>query len=126
MHIHAAQASTLGNALAGAQDAETTMSLRRARELRDAAVRLKAASFETISGLPADPDTAAQTVSMIAAWSGGGSASSQFGSQPGSQSGPSVQERAAADVQPPNASTQIQQSQQVQRTPLSSPVSYWA
>ena len=119
MHIHAAQASALGNALAGAQDAETAMSLRRARELRDAAVRLKAASFETISSLPSDPDTAAQTVSMIAAWSGGSASS-----QPGSQSGASVQERAAADVQ--NASAQIQQAQQVQRTPPSSPVSYWA
>src|SRR5580698_1416339 len=80
MHIHAAQASALGNALAGAQDAETAMSLRRARELRDAAVRLKAASFEPIASLPADPDTAAQTVFMIAAWSGGGSAASQPGS----------------------------------------------
>jgi|HubBroStandDraft_1064217.scaffolds.fasta_scaffold1867748_1 hypothetical protein len=119
MHIHAAQASALGNALAGAQDAETAMSLRRARELRDAAVRLKAASFEPIASLPADPDTAAQTVSMIAAWSGGGSAASQ----PGSQSGASVQERAAADVQLPNASTQ---TRQVQRTPPSGPVSYWA
>jgi hypothetical protein len=118
MHIHAAQASALGNALAGAQDAETAMSLRRARELRDAAVRLKAASFETISSLPTDPDTAAQTVSMIAAWSGGGSASSQ--------SGPSLQERSTADVQPPNASAQVQQTQQVQRTPPASPVSYWA
>ena len=122
MHIHAAQASALGNALAGAQDAETAISLRRARELRDAAVRLKAASFETISNLPADPDTAAQTVSMIAAWSGVGSASSQ----PGSQSGPVRQERSAANVQPPSASAQFQQTQQVQRTSPSSPVSYWA
>jgi hypothetical protein len=126
MHIHAAQASALGNALAGAQDAETTMSLRRARELRDAAVRLKAASFETISSLPADPDTAAQTVSMIAAWSGGGSASSQSGSQPGSQSGPSLQERSTADLPPPSSSAKIQETQQVQRTPPSNPVSYWA
>jgi hypothetical protein len=67
MQIHAAQASALGNALAGAQDAETAMSRRRARELRDAAVRLKVASFKSISNLPADPDTAAQTVSMVAA-----------------------------------------------------------
>ena len=118
MHIHAAQASALGNALAGAQDAETSLSLRRARELRDAAVRLKAASFESLSSLPADPDTAAQTVSMVAAWSGGGSASNP--------SGPSTQERSAADQQPPETSARIQETQQVQRTPPSSPVSYWA
>lgn len=124
MHIHAAQASALGNALAGAQDAETAMSLRRARELRDAATRLKAASFEMNSNIPAnpetdlhtDPQTAAQTVSMIAAWSGSGQAgSAQSGSsqssQPGQQSG---------------ASSPTQSTQQVQRTPPTSPVSYWA
>ena len=67
MHIHSAQASAVGNALAGAQDAETSMSLRRARELRDAAARLKAASFEIGASIPqgseSDPETAAQTVS---------------------------------------------------------------
>jgi hypothetical protein len=118
MHIHATQASALGNALAGAQDAETSMSLRRARELRDAAIRLKAASFEVISSLPADPETAAQTVSMVTAWAGGNATSAQ--------SSPSIQERSAADAQPQNAASPIQQTQQVQRTPPSSPVSYWA
>ena len=118
MHIHATQASALGNALAGAQDAETSMSLRRARELRDAAIRLKAASFEVISSLPADPETAAQTVSMVTAWAGGNATSAQ--------SSPSIQERSAADAQPQNAASPIQQTQQVQRTPPSGPVSYWA
>jgi hypothetical protein len=120
MHIHAAQASALGNALAGAQDAETAMSLRRARELRDAATRLKAASFEMNSNIPAnpetdlhtDPQTAAQTVSMIAAWSGSGQSSS-------AQSVPPTQDQ-------PGASSQTQSTQQVQRTPPTSPVSYWA
>ena len=108
MHIHTAQASALGNALAGAQDAETSMSLRRARELRDAATRLKAASFEVISSLPADPDTAAQTVSMVAAWAGGSSSPSQ------------------PNASPQEPSAQPQPTQSVQRTPPSSPVNYWA
>ena len=116
MHIHTAQASALGNALAGAQDAETSMSLRRARELRDAATRLKATSFEVISSLPADPDTVAQTVSMVAAWSGGGS-----GSGPGSASGLSQ-----PSPSPQEVSSQPQPTQPVQRTPPSSPVNYWA
>jgi len=125
MHIHPAQASALGNALAGAQDAETAMSLRRARELRDAATRLKAASFEMNSNIPAnpetdlhtdplyaDPQTAAQTVSMIAAWSGSpqSNSSSQSGAPASGQDIPS----------------QTQSTQQVQRTPPTSPVSYWA
>lgn len=117
-HPCSPRASALGNALAGAQDAETAISRRRARLLRDAAVRLKAACFKTISNLPADPDTAAQTASMVAAWSGGGSSSSQ--------TGPSLQERSAADTPPLNASAQVQQTQQAQRSPPSSPVSYWA
>jgi hypothetical protein len=117
MHIHAAQANALGNALAGAQDSETALSMRRARELRDAALRLKAASLEIHNNIPQNPesdaDTAAQTVSMISAWS-----SSQSGSQSGGDPAhrqliPSVQERSA-------------QTQEVQRTPPPSPVSYWA
>jgi hypothetical protein len=116
MHIHTAQASALGNALAGAQDAETSMSLRRARELRDAATRLKAASFEVISSLPPDPDTAAQTVSMIAAWASGNPG-------PGSGAGSAVSQPSPS---PQEVSSQPQPTQAIQRTPPSSPVNYWA
>ncbi|HEX4322984.1 MAG TPA: hypothetical protein VHZ52_18865 [Acidobacteriaceae bacterium] len=109
MHIHAAQASALGNALAGAQDSETAVSMRRARELRDAATRLKAASLEIHTQIPEhdpnqDQETAAQTISMVTAWSGG---------QPSRQ--PS-----------PQSSAVLSPIQEVQRTPPSNPVSYWA
>ena len=122
MHIHSAQANALGNTLAAAQNAETAMSLRRARELRDAAVRLKAASLDMSSNLHSelstDPETAAQTVSMVTAWTGGESASGQSSS--------SRQERFATDAQPQNAPAQIRPTQQVQHAPPSNPVSYWA
>ena len=114
MHIHSAQASALGNALSGAQSAETAVSMRRARELRDAATRLKAASLEINTQIPEhdpnqDQETVAQQIAMINAWSGG-----QPSQQPFQQSPP---------VQPRGAQSQIQE---VQRTPPSNPVSYWA
>jgi hypothetical protein len=119
MHIHAAQASALGNALAGAQDAETTLSMRRARELRDAALRLKAASLEVYTNIPQNPETDSEAVAMISAWSG-----SQSGQDHASrQLNPSVAERSSADLRQQNPSPQIQE---VQRTPPNSPVSYWA
>lgn len=122
MHIHTTQASALGNALTAAQDAETAMSLRRARELREAATRLKAASFEAgsdiSSELQTDPETTAQTVSMVAAWSGGDSAAGQSAS--------SRQDRSRADTSAWNGSSQSQPTRQVQRTSPSGPVSYWA
>lgn len=131
MHIHATQANAAGNALAGAQAAETATSLRRARELRDAASKLKAASFDFGSGIPQDTlsDTLSdsqdnlqadtQAVSLVSAWAGGSSASSQ--SALAIQD--SVAQRSAADSELPNLSVQVQE---VQRTPSTSPVSYWA
>jgi hypothetical protein len=135
MHIHTTQASATGNALAGAQAAETAMSLRRARELRDAATKLKAASFDFGSGIAqdtlndpriapqpgsqTDPQTAAQTSSLASAWASASAASNQFGLAIQD----SVAQRAAADTDLTRTPPQVQE---VQRTPFSGPVSYWA
>jgi hypothetical protein len=100
MHIHALPASAAGDALAGAQAAETAMAVRRARELQEAASKLKAASFE----ISLDPGADAETVAMVGAWSGTGSG--------GAQSGAASQ--ASGEV--PG----------VERTPPQGPVSYWA
>lgn len=122
MHIHTTQASALGNTLSTAQDAETAMSLRRARELREAATRLKAASFgagsDISSEMQVDQETTEQTVSMITAWFGGDS--------PATRSGSSKQDRSLADGSGSNGSSPSQPAQQAQRTPHSGPVSYWA
>jgi hypothetical protein len=123
MHIHATQANAAGNALAGAQAAETAMSLRRARELRDAAAKLKGASFDFGSGIPqdtlSDVQSDAQAVSLVSAWAGGSSASGQ--SALAIQD--SISQRSAADSELPNLPVQVQE---VQRTSSSAPVSYWA
>jgi hypothetical protein len=90
------------------------MSLRRARLLRAPAVRLKAASFKAISNLPTDPDTAPKPFP----WS-----------PPGlDRARPAFPCKSASLPihRAPNASAQVQQTQQIQRTPPSSPVSYWA
>jgi hypothetical protein len=122
MHIHTTQASAAGNALAGAQAAETAMSLRRARELREAAAKLKA-SFDLGSAVHHDPlsdaQADAQTVSLVSAWAGGSSASSQSALTIQD----SVAQRSAADSELPNLPVQVQE---VQRTSSASPVSYWA
>jgi len=56
MHIHTTQANAQGNALAGAVAQESAISLRRARELREAAAKLKAISTEiTPELLPNQP-----------------------------------------------------------------------
>lgn len=122
MHVHTTQAGALGNALAAVQDAETAMSLRRARELREAAARLKAMSFEAGSDISSElqmaPETAAQTASMITAWSGGDSSAARSGSSPLEQ----------PDLDPSIAggSARLRSNQQIQRTTPSGPVSYWA
>lgn len=121
MHIRTTQASALGNALAAAQDAETAMSLRRARELRETAARLKAMSFETgfdiSSELQIDSETAAQTVSMITAWSGGDSSAAR--------SGLSTLDQPDLGTSIAGGSARFQSNQQVQRSAPSGPVSYW-
>ena len=123
MHIHTTQASATGNALASAQAAETAISLRRARELRDAATKLKAASFDFGSGIPADtlsdPQTQSQSASLVGAWTSGSAASSQFGLAIQD----SVEQRSSADSQLTRTPPQIQE---VQLTPASGPISYWA
>jgi len=56
MHIHTTQANAQGSALAGAIAEETAISLRRARELRETAAKLKAISAEiTPEFLPNQP-----------------------------------------------------------------------
>jgi hypothetical protein len=123
MHIHSTQTSALGNALAGAQDAETALSLKRARELRDAATRLRAASFEMSSDIPENPET----VSMVAAWSGNPTrhptqlqteSSALFGADAGiaGSAAPSSQMRENQRTPPTSPAS----------SPVSSPVSYWA
>jgi hypothetical protein len=105
MHIHMSPANSGSSALSGAQAAETLMALRRARELRETAARLKATP-------DASPDIATdpETVSMITAWSGGGSSSSQS--------------------EPHNLPTRIQEPRPAPSTSTSStlpsPVSFWA
>jgi hypothetical protein len=134
MHIHSAQASGTGSALAGAQAAETAQSLRRARELRDAATKLRAASFDFGSGIPkdtlndprvapptesqADPQSSAQNSSLVSAWAGGWAASNQL--EPALQN--SVAQRSSADSDLTRTPPLIQE---VQRTPPSGPISYW-
>jgi hypothetical protein len=62
MHIHTTQANAQGNALAGAIAEETATSLRRARELRETAAKLKAISTEiTPEFLPNPPATQGYT-----------------------------------------------------------------
>lgn len=111
MHIHTMAASASGNALAGAQATETAMALRRARELREAGQKLKAESILVSGDLPQDPDT----VAMVTAWSGGNAASGQR-----------PQPETSTNSQPQNTLPQIQQIQEVQRSPAAAPVSYWA
>jgi hypothetical protein len=76
MHIHMPPASSGANALAGAQAAETATALRRARELREAASKLKADSLEINSNAattqhqvqekPRQPESPAAPVSFWA------------------------------------------------------------
>lgn len=63
MHIHGHQPSVSGNPLAGAHAAEKATALKRARELREAAVKLKATSQGS------EPDA----VRMIGRWHQGAS-----------------------------------------------------
>jgi hypothetical protein len=100
MHIHAMPASASGDALAGAQAAETSVAIRRARELQEAAAKLRVSSVEIGLGPPAD----AETLAMIGSWTNGGGGNSQSGGLGVSGS----------------------QSQGIERTPPESPVSYWA
>jgi hypothetical protein len=68
LHIHTTQATAAGNAMAGAQAAETAIALRRARELREKADKIKALSSggdsELSPNFAADP----QVISMLGGW----------------------------------------------------------
>jgi hypothetical protein len=60
MHIHTMAPTASSNALAGAQGAENAQSLRRARELRDAAAKLKAAALDIGTPFETKADSQAQ------------------------------------------------------------------
>jgi hypothetical protein len=124
MHIHSLATSATGNSLAGAAlAAETALATRRAQQLRDAGRKLKATSLE--SGLPfaeqlqSDPQSASFVFGTVGAVAGGNSGSNQ--SALASQE--SFAQRFTSDVQLQQAPAQIQE---VQATPPSAPVSYWA
>lgn len=108
MHIHMNPANMGVNGLAGAQSAETAAALRRARELRDAASKLKAGSLEVVADIDTDPET----VAMITAWARGGSASNQSNQDhPGGSSEPSKTPAKIHEIRP---------------AAHASPVSFWA
>jgi len=118
MHFHATQVSASGDGLAGFQAAQTAMALRRARELRDAATRMKAGSreFQDVEpGLALDSESAAQSVSMIAAWAGGG------GSGQSARDGQS--RHSSSDSETAEDSARIRAAS---RTDIARPVSFWA
>ena len=131
MHIHTSQASGVAHSLAGAQATESTAALKRARELRETAAKLKATAQAPASDLSADPEI----VAMIGSWSGqsagqsagqnGGQAAGQAFNQ-GADAGFSA-ERALDSV---GAVAQIRPVQSVPRTTISgqdpNPVSFWA
>jgi hypothetical protein len=124
MHMHTVAASAAGNSLAGAAlAAETALATRRARELREAGRKLKAASLEAgvqfAEQLQTDPQTAAQAGTMICAIAGSNSGSNASALA----SAESFAERFASDVQLQRLPAQIQE---VQPTSPSAPVSYWA
>lgn len=111
MHFHPTPASASGDALAGYHAAETAIALRRARELRDSASKIKIESLDFSSVVAADPDAIYQTVSMVSAWSGGGAGSSQAGT-----AGPTGQTGAVGRVDQDGESGQIGQTGQISQT----------
>jgi hypothetical protein len=106
MHVHMNPASGGANALSSAQSAETAAALRRARELREAASRLKSDSLD----ISPDGTTNPETVAMIAAWAGESSAPRQ-----------SMQNPPGSDSEPSKIFTRAEKIQL-----SSSPVSFWA
>ena len=150
MHIHASQTSALGNAMAGAPAEETAMSLRRARELRDAATRLKAIAMDVSPDFTAHPQGVAPTDQSILQPIGAHPSAQgelQSVSQAYPQNDPQTVQMIAAwsgsmawvppAISPassiqseasaiPAGMAQDQQIQQVQPTPSVQPVSYWA
>jgi hypothetical protein len=116
MHIHTTQANAAGHALAGAQAAETSLAMRRARELREKADKIKALATggdsELASSFAADP----QTIAMIGSWS----ASQAHSAQP-NPAQPNPVQTAASD-----SSSDSPHKQEVKPTPASGPVSFWA
>lgn len=67
MHVHGHQPSMSSTSLAGAHAAESAAAMKRARELREAASRLKAAS----QGVGLETGVSPDAVSMIGSWSQG-------------------------------------------------------
>jgi hypothetical protein len=128
MHIHSVAGSAAGNSLAGAAlAAETAQATRRAQELREAGRKLKAASLESglqfAEQLQSDPQAESlvfqQALGTVGALTGGNSGSNSSALA----SAESFAQRFSSDVQLQQAPAQIQE---VQPTPSSAPVSYWA
>lgn len=121
MHIHSVAASAASSSLAGAAlAAETALATRRAQELRDAGRKLKAASLESglqfAEDLQGDPQSASLAVGAVAEGNSGSNQSALASSE-------SFAQRFTSDVQFQQSPAQIQE---VQATPPSAPVSYWA
>jgi len=106
MHIHTHPLNAAGNGLAGAHSAESAAAPRRAKELREAAARLKASSLEVSSDIAWD----SQSIAMVSAWSG---------QQGGQQSGQSH------SLPEPQSNTAQSQTERLTAKP-SRQVSYWA
>lgn len=75
MHVHGHQPSVSSTALAGAHAAESAAALKRARELREAASRLKA----SLEGGGLEAELGPDAVAMIGCWSQGASSDGNAG-----------------------------------------------
>ena len=67
MHIHTTTPTASSNALAGAQSAENAQALRRSREFRQAAAKLKAAALDADTPFETKADTQQQESSQPSA-----------------------------------------------------------
>jgi len=120
MHIHSVAASAAGNSLAGAAlAAETALATRRARELREAGRKLKAASLDAELQFADQMQTDPQGIALAGPIPGGNAGSDQSALA----SSESFAQRFASDLQLERPPTQVSE---VQPTPASAPVSYWA
>ena len=66
MHFHANPINLRDSAMSSAQAAENTLSVKRAKELRDAAAKLKASALDYAPDTVTDQESAA----MLSAWAG--------------------------------------------------------
>jgi hypothetical protein len=124
LHIHTTQASAAGNALAAAQSAETAIAMRRARELREKADKIKALSSGSDEDFAPNFASDPQVVSMLGGWA----AAATSGQPPirPAEALPRAPTALPLDLSADLISEPI--SEEIERSPVSnsSPVSFWA